>query len=227
MPRVKPDEVTPKIRMLFATDDPAKLRCLAVLEGILPGDILVDDLTNPTWGAVREAGGGTTFLSQNIASDISREVISTLRQTGNVVIGMWENDSRWVQLQFDSAQDGVNIEFFDRAIEQNLDPYLQQKLPDGYIQPIDSIVFPHCAWYSVICRAYGTAEKFLQEGLGFCLVGTDKILAEVYLTPAVHGIRELGIRTQETYRGQGYGTLMSAYGINVCEKLGDQVYWNA
>lgn len=93
MLRVQPDQVTSKIKAHFAADDPAKLRCLAVLEGTLPGDILVDDLPNPTWSVVREMGGGTTFLSQNIASDISRQVIHRLRQTGTVVIGMWENDT--------------------------------------------------------------------------------------------------------------------------------------
>lgn len=104
--------------------------------------------------------------------------------------------------------------------------FLQVKLPDWHIQPIDSALFPRCAWYSVICRAYGTAEQFIHKGAGFCLVGAKEILAEVYLTPAVHGIREIGVRTQEAYRGQGYGTFLCAYGIEICEQLGERVYWN-
>ncbi len=214
------------MKALFAANDPANLRCLAVLESTLPGDVLVDDLTYPTWGVVREAGGGTTFLSRNFPFGVSRQVISTLRLTGPVVIGMWKNDSRWVQLQSASAQEGVNIEFLDRAIEQNLDRFLQMKSSGQNSQSIDSTVFPHCAWYSVVCREYGAAEQFLQKGLGFCLVGEGEILAEVYLTPAVHGIREIGVRTQEIYRGQGYGTLLSAYAIKVCGQLGDRAYWN-
>jgi RimJ/RimL family protein N-acetyltransferase len=226
MIRVKPDQVTPKIRSLFAADDPAKVRCISVLEGTLPGDILVDDLMNPTWGVVRGAGGGTTFLSHKIPSDVGHRVIRTLREAGNIVVGMWENDSRWAELPSESAQDGINIEFLDRARDQNLEAYLQAKSPDWHILPIDSVLFPRCAWYSVVCREYGTAEGFLQKGLGFCLVGTDEILAEVYLTPAVDGTREIGVRTHDAYRGQGYGTLLSAYGIKVCEGLGDRVYWN-
>lgn len=226
MLRVKPDQITPAIRELFGADDPAKLRCLAVLEGIVPGDILVDNLRNPAWGLVRGVGGGTTFLSQDISSDLSHQMISMLRQTGNVVIGMWENDSRWARLPSDAAQDGVNIEFIDRDIEQELDTFLQAKSPDWRIQSIDAVVFPRCAWYAVICREYGTAEQFFQKGLGYCLVRADEILAEVYLTPAVQGVREIGVRTQEAYRGQGYGIVLSAYGIKVCERLGDRVYWN-
>jgi len=226
MLRVKPHQVTPEIRALFTTDDPANVRCLAVLEGILPGDILVDDLTNPIWGVVRGVGDGTTFLSRTITSEISHQVISSLRQTGNVVIGMWENDSRWAQLPSDSAQDGVNIEFLDRARKHNLETYLQAKSPNWHIQQIDPFIFPRCAWYSVICREYGRAEHFFQKGLGFCVIGVNDILAEVYLTPAVHGIREIGVRTQEAYRGQGYGTLLSAYSIQICEQREDHVYWN-
>ena len=226
MIRVKPDQVTPKITALFAADDPAQLRCLSVLEGILSGDILVDDLRGPTWGVVRGAGGGTTFFSQNVASNASRQVIRTLLQTGNVVVGLWEHDPRWVQLPFDSAQDGVNIEFLDRAQDQNLEAYLQAKSPDWHIQPIDSVLFPRCAWYAVVCREYGSAEGFLQKGLGFCLVKADEILAEVYLKPAIDGTREIGVRTQAAYRGRGYGTLLSAYGIKICEESGDRVYWN-
>src|SRR4030095_15195814 len=224
---VKPEQVTLRIRALFAADVPAKLRCFAVLEGVLPGDILVDDLMNPTWSVVRETGGGTTFLRDNIASEVSHQVISTLRQTGNVVVGLRNNDSRWAQLQSDSAQDDVNIEFLDRVSEQVLETFLSRKSLDWHIQQIDSNVFPRCAWYSVICREYGTAEQFLQKGLGFCLMGgADEILAEVYLTPAVQGIREIGVRTQAACRGQGFGTVLSAYAIKQCEQSGDRVYWN-
>jgi GNAT superfamily N-acetyltransferase len=226
MLRVEPSQVTPQLKSLFAADDPAWLRGRAVLEGDLAGEVLADDRTHPTWSAVREASGGTTFLSRVIDEVALHQVIATFRQAGSVVIGLRPQDPRWAHLPANADRAGGNIEFFDRAVEQKLEVYSQARPPDCQIRPIDAALFPRCAWYPAICRQFGTADQFFQKGLGFCLVQADDILAEAYLAPAVHGVREIGVRTREAYRRRGFGAILSAYTVQVCEQREDRIYWN-
>ena len=64
-------------------------RCFAVLEGSVPrGKILVDDLLDPQWALVQEAGDTVFFLAETWISLAFDETFVALRQEGDVLIGM-------------------------------------------------------------------------------------------------------------------------------------------
>ena len=146
MIRIDPRHITPHLMSLFPVDDPASHRGQAVLNGDLAGDILIDQMPQPKWGLIREAGGGTTLLSQIIDELSLPDVISMLQQTGPVVIGLSPNDVRWSHLPVNFDQAGMNVEFLDRDVKRRLDVFLQTSPPTCQLRPIDPDLFGRCAW---------------------------------------------------------------------------------
>lgn len=59
---VKAHRVSPSLKALFDVGQPVAIRCFAVLDGSIRGQIWTDDLAQPTWGAVQEAAFDTLFL---------------------------------------------------------------------------------------------------------------------------------------------------------------------
>ena len=58
---ISQQEVTPEILNLFDLNNPTMPRAFNVLEGIISGQILVDNLTQPSWAVVREGIYGTLY----------------------------------------------------------------------------------------------------------------------------------------------------------------------
>jgi hypothetical protein len=59
---ISPSQLTPTITALFDPTTPTMLRAFNVLEGTVRGQMLVDDVAQPTWALVRDAIYGTLYL---------------------------------------------------------------------------------------------------------------------------------------------------------------------
>jgi hypothetical protein len=77
-------------------------RSFNVLKGINRGNILVDDLTNPTRAVVREATSGTLYFGGWLDAPLLESQVLHFRQSGEVGIGCWLDDplnfvkDRWI-----------------------------------------------------------------------------------------------------------------------------------
>jgi hypothetical protein len=77
MIRIAPAQVTLAIRSLFRTDEMQAVRCFLVLKGLIPGrKILVDNLIDPHWAFVQEAGDDCLFLGGNVDIDGSHRILA-------------------------------------------------------------------------------------------------------------------------------------------------------
>ena len=91
-------QVTPAIRALFRTDEMSATRCFAVFEGSVPaGKILVDNLIDPHWALVQDAGDNDLFLGGKVDANAFADVFVALRQEG--FIGMPFDDPRLTSLR--------------------------------------------------------------------------------------------------------------------------------
>src|SRR5687768_10418341 len=115
MLEITPSQLTPQIRALFDLADPASLRLSAVIEGITPGQVLVDDLSHPTWGILREALYGTLYLGGSPSHDALQSLIDRCQPEGEVLIGLWPDDPRWRLIPTDYQYDGIVIDCTDRT----------------------------------------------------------------------------------------------------------------
>jgi hypothetical protein len=226
MLRVDPNQVTPDLRALFDPGEPAALRCFAVLDGTLAGVILADRLPNPAWAVAQEGMNGTIYLGGQIDAALIAQVVAELRRAGDVLIGLWPDDPRRAWLPPNPDYEGRVLEWYDRPLGEGLEPFLAAVPPGCTIRPIDAEILPRCQWYAEVCREMGSAARFFQLGLGYCLLRGDEVLCEAYAGPDVQGVWELGVITQEAHRGRGYATITCAHLVHACEAQGHQTYWN-
>jgi hypothetical protein len=86
-------QVSPSLRALFDMNQPLAIRCFAVLDGAIRGQIWTDDLAQPTWGAVQEAAFGTLFLGGRPEASLVHELVTELRQERDVALVLWPDHS--------------------------------------------------------------------------------------------------------------------------------------
>jgi hypothetical protein len=99
---IKANQITHNIPSLFDLTKPTMPRSFNVLKGINRGNILVDDLTNPTRAVVREATSGTLYFGGWLDAPLLESQVLHFRQSGEVGIGCWLDDplnfvkDRWI-----------------------------------------------------------------------------------------------------------------------------------
>lgn len=223
--RVRAEPVSPAIRSLFEVNQPLAIRCFAVLDGSILGQIWTNDLAQPTWGAVQEAAFGTLFLGGRPNASSVRELIEELRQEQDVALALWP-DHPYNQLLPPAPDfEGWELEFTDRP--PGADPVLNLSVPEGCeLQPIDARWFERCRYREHYMAYFGSAARTLEQGFGFCLVQEQELVSEAFAADAALGLIEIGTITSELYRRRGYAALTCAQLIKECEARGYHTYWN-
>ncbi|MCZ6681515.1 MAG: GNAT family N-acetyltransferase [Candidatus Poribacteria bacterium] len=222
---VKAHQVSPSLKALFDVGQPVAIRCFAVLDGSIRGQIWTDDLAQPTWGAVQEAAFDTLFLGGCPSASLVHPLIDQLRQESEVALALWP-DHPYNQLLPPAPDfDGWELEFTDRLL--GADPVPDLSVPDGCeLRPIDATWFERCRYRDYYAAYFGSVERTLEKGFGFCLVKEHQLLSEAFAGDAALGMIEIGTITGEPYRRRGYATFCCAQLIRECEARGYRTYWN-
>lgn len=86
----------------------------------------------------------------------------------------------------------------------------QACVPAGFeLRRIDAELFPRLGWKDAVLAIFGSAENYLDNGYGFCLLHAGRLVAEAH--GVVGGERvELGTHTHEEYRQKGLATIVCA-----------------
>ena len=219
--------VTPSLRALLRSDEPQARRCFAVLDGVFEhGRILTDDAENPTWAIVQEPYDGSLYFGGRVQTHIVTEAIAYLRQSGDVLIGLWLDDPRFALLPPHPDYDGRVLEFYDRPLGEELTHLLDPLPADCELRRLDRELVMRTEWGPDDVTAVGGLENWERLCFGYCLLKEGEIVAEAPVGPPALGLYEPGVFTQAAHRGRGYGTLVSARLIQEIEALGAQSYWN-
>lgn len=227
MIRITPAQVTPEIRSLFCTDEMSATRCFAVLEGSVPrGKILVDDLSGPHWALVQEAYDNDLFLGGDVDAAAFTATFATLRQEGDMLVGMPPEDPRLAYFPSDPCYDNCVLEFYDRPTGQGLELYLCQVPADCVIRRLDRDLILRTEWGPDDVAFFGGLDVWEKTCFGYVLMRGDEILSEATVGPPALGCYEPGVFTQEKHRGKGYGTMVTARLIQEIETMGSRTFWN-
>ena len=228
MIQITPTQVTPKIRSLFRSDEMQARRCFSVLEGSDPaGKILVDQLPGPIWGLVQESGDHDLFLGGIVDAAAFPAAFAALRRESDVLTGMLADDPRLALFPPDPYYDASVLEFYDRPAGQGLDSFLRQVHTDCVLRCLDRSLILRTEWGPVDVAAQGGLDAWEKTCFGYVLMCGDEILGEATVgPPAMGGCYEPGVFTQETQRGKGYGTIVTARLIQEIESRGGWTYWN-
>jgi RimJ/RimL family protein N-acetyltransferase len=220
MERIEPERAR-SLSSLLDRDAPAALRAFAVLQGTLAGTILVDDPANPTTAFVRESGEGTVYAGGAVTREVLEEALGEFGSQGDLLIGTRDDEPLRGLLPPDPDYSGRVLEFTERVATPL--PPLPARCE---LRPVDGDLFDRLEWRDDTVVAFGSKERFLELGVGLCLMREGEMLAEATTGPPVDGVVELGILTREAHRGHGYATLTSAFLAAACEARGLSTYWN-
>lgn len=216
------NQATPALRDLFSPADPASLRCFAVLDGHAAGRIITDQPDQPTWGVVQEGAFGSLYLGGDIQPSMLHQLITSLRQDGEVLIGLWLDDPRWSRLPSAPDYSGYTLEFTHRDTDQPL-----PAVPVGCeLRRLDQSLLKQIVGRNLLIHIYGSVQEALKWGYGLCLIQDGDILCETFAGPAANSLIEIGVETHPHNMRKGYGTLTCAYLIHEMERQGYLTYWN-
>jgi GNAT superfamily N-acetyltransferase len=219
---IPPQQVTAGLRALHPRSGLTYRRGLAVLDGKAGGTILTDDPVRPTWLAVHERSDDVLVLGGALSAECVAEIIARQLGERTVIIGMDPDDPRWACVPTHPELDSWGLDFEDRDPAVDLEPLSVP--PAGLrLARIDAELAARCAWPPSM---FALPESALSDGVGFCLLDGEQVVAEAYAGPLVEGCFEMGTITHQDYRRRGLATIVCARTISACERLGYRTWWN-
>src|SRR5688572_19007756 len=166
-------------------------------------------------GYLREALYGTLYLGGSPPVDVLLALIAQFQPSGDVLIGLWPDDPRLALLPSAPQYMGSVIDFSDRIPQ----PANLPIPPECELRRVDLALFPRSVDYASNVDQFGSAERALEQLIGFYLMRGDDILSEAFAGVPINGIRELGVTTPEAHRRQGYATVVCERLAQTCEAL--------
>lgn len=223
-----PGSIGPEIERLVPPDAPARPRALAVIDGVLAGTVWADDPAAPTWTVVVEKADGTVYVGGAISASVLDEIMAGVETAaGDLIFGFaGPDDPVRAVLPPDPYYRGEALDFTQRVPPSGEAALLAAPL-DVTVERIGPELLPQTEWYADTLVAYGSAERFGAQAVGYGILSEGRLVAEAIAGPRVRGMLEMGVATRETHRGKGYGTLMSRLVARACEAAGEVVWWNA
>lgn len=214
------------LKAAFNVNEPAGLRALGVLYGVLRGRAWVDDLQQQTCALLQETTYGTIYLAGKWEPETLQHMIARLRRESEVMIGLWSADPRELLLPSNPHYTGIVHDFYIHPPATAL-AHLADELPANCeLRQLDATNFSKLFAKDDLIKQYGSVENTLQTIIGYCLLLEGQNVCEALTGPAINGIREMGIDTRADMRKRGFATLTCAALLQACDRLGYQTFWN-
>ena len=215
-------DVRAQLAPLFRASSPVPVRLWAILDGVMPGRILVDDPQRPSFAMIQESAEGTAYLGGDADPSLLHAGVGLLRRDQDVVICLWPDDPRVAALPPAPDYMGEAIDFTDH---RPADPVA---LPDGHtLCAIDADLVPRLHGFDYYVAMFGNVTQALAGTVGYCVLWEDAVVSEAVAGPFARGLAEIGVGTEAAHRGKGLATAVAARVISACEERGFQPFWNA
>jgi RimJ/RimL family protein N-acetyltransferase len=197
---------------VFANLAEIHLNVTAVLDGNCPGEVYVDDMSNPLTATLISGDG--YYLAGATSNHAFNAALNAALPRDHYFV-LFCDLERWAGALDSVLKDTYAVRAARRyhTLRQIRIPDWQDRIPGGFsmqqvnaeflvrdLKNVDSVTdWIFDGWHSV--------DAFLEQGFGFCLVCGDDI-ASWSLVDYISGDRcEMGISTAWDYRRQGLGTL--------------------
>ena len=227
-----------KARSLFSKIEEYDLSITSVFEGNYYGQIFVDNLDNPSSGFI-QLGIRTIILAGNENNIEFKRGVKTEVYEKIIPIKMKDYVNKFFYIIHDPIWGTVIPTLFPNSIEDTRKYYTfkemkhsnwRGKIPEMYsIQKIDEeflnseVSMNPKLLEGWIRDLYGTQEKFLQRGCGYCLVYQDKEIASYNFINYINEDRdrvEMGIATEAQFQRKGLSKLLISATLEHCLKEG-------
>ncbi len=197
------------VRALFDAATPNAPMLDALLEGRVPGEVLVDEPVNPAVAVAMLRYHGITFASVGAPPEFLGRA---LRGRGPALLVAGE------------AAPGEAIERVEFTVRR---PTSNRGRPaEAEVRLLRSVDLPRCRWHGEVLAACGSAEDFERHGMGVAVWVGGTLAAEAYACFIGGGRAELGVVTHPSYRGRGLARAACSALIERCEARGLTASWS-
>jgi GNAT superfamily N-acetyltransferase len=218
------DDHLGRVVPLFDRDMPNSPMIFSTLDGRTPGRAYVDDIDDPTACVVGLDFLNLAFLGGHIEQEWLHKAVARLWEERAILLSWSPQTAKHLEPPFPVTEVVARYEFFDRLPGQSALPV---PVPVGtHLRRVDEALLGRCLWRDLITSAYGTQDRFLQHGMGLCLMSRHEICSEAYAVFFGGGRVEIGAITQEKYRRRGYAHVTCQHLIRLCEARGFATYWS-
>ncbi|NHJ49695.1 MAG: GNAT family N-acetyltransferase [Asgard group archaeon] len=235
-----------KVRELFSEVE-FNLNCMVVINGINPGRIWVDSKEKPTcgflvdntWSFFLVGNPNNSEFNASVGKILREEIFPISKDQEEVTYGDWVfyfEHQDWFEKIIDDfgIKDPIPLKRYYYLFEKLFIPDWREKIPKGFeMRKIDESLLKQEKLVNLdnakgwINANYGSEEKFLELGSGFCLVENNEVIASWCVSDWCVGNRiEIGIVTARDYRRKGLATLCTAAHVEYYHKKGYQIGWH-
>ncbi|MFD6825495.1 GNAT family N-acetyltransferase [Streptomyces sp. NPDC060085] len=189
-----------KVESLIGDEYPNLAFVFGVLEGKLPGRVYVRNGDADVRTALVVTDSPFCFLLGSASEDMQHEVLNLLRV---------RRGAKLIYPKGVPVCDELSGRHFEKVTRCHFTlPNPRSALPEietpsGYsLHRIDSKNFDKLNWKDAVLGIFGSSQRYLEQGYGFCLLHDGQVVSE---THGVVGSKyvELGIHTHPDYRGRG------------------------
>lgn len=225
MIEILPGQVTAALKSLVDPSVPTVVRCYAVLGGGNAGRIFTDDLEQPRLGYVWERDDGTLYQVGEKNWQALHQMVKMLKQEGTVALNFRDGNPDVELFPPDPEAGAECIELERPAGGSDLSEYL--KLPPGFeAHRMGRELLEKSPRLDESLFRYGNLDIYLEKGMDVCILHGEEYVCEAGADMDVGGVREVGVVTERPYRGQGFGTIVTAHLLQWCDELGCSTYWD-
>lgn len=213
----------------------------SIIQGYTPADVYVDKLESPRitiiWDGEHSifcGGSADKEAMQKGVAFIRQDILTPQARQHSGIVKIMYDKELWKEVLMEGLQElGPNV--YNRSIYRHklLEvPELVCKDTDITFRRIDKWMLYESGLNDVqgvideVAHMWGSAEKFLENGFGYCAVKDNNIAAWCtceYLSRASCGI---GIETFEQYQRQGVAAAATGKMLNYCKVMGKTPYWD-
>jgi RimJ/RimL family protein N-acetyltransferase len=213
------------LQELFDPDIPNSPALWAVLKGNYTGKALVDNEISPSACLLR-TDAALCFFSQRTSQAFLDKALTHFRKAWPVWL-VWPHKTSLHPPVDEDAVVVDRLEFFGCDPCSEVLREWRAQLPDGYsIQIINDRLLARCEWQTEMEFYAGSLSKFLEHGMGLCMMRDNEIIVEAYASSLGKTRAEIGAITREAYRGRNYAAIACAYLIDMCARQEYQAYWS-
>jgi RimJ/RimL family protein N-acetyltransferase len=212
-----------------------QVSCGAVLDGVIPGRVLVDDAQDPTVGFVLTPE--VACLAGNAGNTrFSSELRDYLEDARNLGLPMWRfpvvvSSGRWAERLVEIAgEKGVASLARRHYVYRRGDDLRSLPPPPGAVLKridarfMDSVACATPAHIGHWIRDnWGTLDHFLEAGFGVATICGPDVVAWSVADCASHAVCEIGIHTSPVWRRKGMGVFTTVGALQCALDVGMQV----
>jgi hypothetical protein len=234
-------------KCLHLLNEPGQLEAKAVIEGVNPGRVFVDDISSPTTGLIWLGNDDGFFFigdeqNEGFNNDLNNFIDTIITpEAKKVGLNYFEgigNHSKWnttIKKVFEhrklcSWNQMVYIlqkeDFIEKDNYPVLEGYKIVKFSETLFKNTDDSISNIEFLRSKIVEFWSTPEKFFSNGIGYCMVYKNEIVSVCFSGFVVGNVHCVDIETLEAHQGKKLAQIVASSYVKDCLDHRIVPYWD-